>query len=564
MIGARWRVVGANDLRSVVCAAVTSLTTEAPRPAGGPGSPGTGTSSADPTTAPKSPIGRRDVPLWLAVLAASVIVAAIVLRFWTRSNLWLDEAQTVNISRLAVGQIPHALRQDGAPPLFYVLLHYWMAAFGTGDLAVRSLSGLFGVATLPLVWLGGRRLGGARVGWAALMIVATSPFAVYYATEARMYALVTFLTAVGLLALLSVLAKPRPVAVIGLGVVTGLLLYSHYWSFYLVAVTGLWLCWRAWHAKGDARRATVVAIGSIVVGSLTFLPWVPTFLFQARHTGTPWATPANFSAMVHAVAKFAGGGTTQGRALALAFFTLALIGVFGAAIDDRRIELDLKTRPAARPLAIIGLGTLFVAIAAGYVSHSAFSSRYTSVVFVPIVLLVAWGTRSLRSDTLRRSVLAAMVLFGLAGAIPNITTNRTQSGQVAAAIRAHVQAGDVVAYCPDQLGPSTSRLLPQSVDQITFPRRTPPQIVDWIDYAKVNEAASVASFVHLLERQAAGAHTIWMVWAPGYATYGSDCEQITADLQADRAFRAVQVVNAHPARYYEPMYLWRFTPLVRR
>ena len=56
--------------------------------------------------------------------------------------------------------LPTFLKRDGAPPLYYVLLHGWMGVFGDSDLAVRSLSGVIGVVTVPLVWLAGRRFGG--------------------------------------------------------------------------------------------------------------------------------------------------------------------------------------------------------------------------------------------------------------------------------------------------------------------------------------------------------------------------------------------------------------------
>ena len=74
----------------------------------------------------------RDRTLALVALGALVIVGCVV-RFLTRSPLWLDEALSVDIARLPLGDIPEALRHDGHPPLYYVLLHGWMAAFGEGD-----------------------------------------------------------------------------------------------------------------------------------------------------------------------------------------------------------------------------------------------------------------------------------------------------------------------------------------------------------------------------------------------------------------------------------------------
>src|SRR4051794_24532577 len=126
------------------------------------------------------------------VLVGTVVAVAagVALRAWSSSDLWLDEALSVNIARLPLGDMVDALRRDGHPPLYYLLLHAWSAAFGHGDEAVRSLSGVCSVATLPLLWLAARRYAGRDAALAALVLLATNPFAIRYATEARMYALV--------------------------------------------------------------------------------------------------------------------------------------------------------------------------------------------------------------------------------------------------------------------------------------------------------------------------------------------------------------------------------------
>ena len=57
---------------------------------------------------------------WDLVAKAAIVLAlaaALVLRFWTPSALWLDEALTVDIARAPLHEIPVLLRDDGAPPL---------------------------------------------------------------------------------------------------------------------------------------------------------------------------------------------------------------------------------------------------------------------------------------------------------------------------------------------------------------------------------------------------------------------------------------------------------------
>ncbi|HZT67426.1 MAG TPA: glycosyltransferase family 39 protein [Acidimicrobiales bacterium] len=500
----------------------------------------------------------RSVPWWLAGAAVAVIAAGVVLRFWTRSDLWLDEALTVNIARLPIGQIAGALRHDGSPPLYYYLLHFWMRAFGQGDLAVRSLSGVLGVATLPVGWLAGRRIGGRPVAWATLLLVASSPFAVRYSTENRMYMLIVLLTAVGYLAVTSALERPTVGRLAGVALTTGLLLLCHYWTLYLVGAVLLVLAWvaaRGRHHAGAARRVVLAVVG----GFLLLVPWVGILAFQLRHTGTPWSEPANFSAMVNAVSDFAGGGTNQGRALGLVFFGLAGVGLFGAAVDGHRIELDLRTRPRARAVAFVSAAALALAIVAGLALRSAFTARYAAVVFIPFVLLVALGMLSFADVRVRRGVLAAAVVFGLAGSVTNVTTNRTEVGKIAAAIRQSAAPGDVVVYCPDQLGPSTSRLLPAGAyRQVVFPTGAGPARVDWVDYAARNKAADPAAFARRVQALAAG-HQVWLVWANDYRTFEGKCDALESSLAVLRPHSAA-VLLAEPAHYFEHAGLVRYWP----
>ena len=153
----------------------------------------------------------------MAVGAGALFSIGLVLRTLTASDLWLDEALGVNIARLPLVDLPAALSRDAAPPLYYGLLHLWMALFGDGDVAVRSLSALASGLTLPVVWLVGRRLGGTRAAWGAAFVLAVNPFAIRYATEARMYALVAFEVALGLLAALRALERPSVGRLAGVG-----------------------------------------------------------------------------------------------------------------------------------------------------------------------------------------------------------------------------------------------------------------------------------------------------------------------------------------------------------
>ena len=494
---------------------------------------------------------RSREPWWVLIPAGVVLATFIVLRFWTTSDLWLDEAQTFTIAHLPLTRIPGALREDGSPPLYYFLLHFWMGAFGTSNLAVRSLSGVMGVATLPLSWRMGRALGGRPAAWGALVMVATSPFAVRYSTENRMYMLMILLSLIGFLALRASLARPTAPRLAGVALVSGLLLLTHYWDLYLVAAVAGAVLWRAFRSgPGPTRRASALSLVALVGGFVLFVPWIPSFAYQLGHTGTPWAPRADFTDLGIVLGDFGGLGSRLGDLLGTLYAVLMVLGLFGAASGRWDIHLDLRVRPAARVLGWVALVTLVLAIGASELGNSAYSLRYTAADFVPVVGLVALGVAAIGHPAFRVGAVLGIVVLGVLGSYPNITTNRTQAGEVAATLARQAHAGDVVAYCPDQLGPAVDRLLPAGrYQQVAYPRRGNPDRVDWVDYARVNESSHPLPFARSLVAQAGPGHAVWLVWSPDYATFQGKCNGLLNDLGALRSGRILFYED--PSHFYE-------------
>jgi mannosyltransferase len=473
----------------------------------------------------------------LGVLTTAVGVG---LRFYCPSALWLDETISVNISKLPLVQIPTALSHDGAPPLYYVLLHFWMMVFGRGDVAVRALSGVISVATLPLFWQAGRRVGGRLTGWVVYFLALTSPFAIQYATTTRMYSLMIFLSLLGFFALEHVLEAPTRRHRIELGVVTAAVLYTHYWGLYLVVVAGAWLLYRMYreHRAGVPDLLAIrPAFRSMLIGSLFFLPWSPIFVFQTLHTGTPWTGAAGPADLLGVFGDFSGSGP-WGRLLGDLYLVLLLLGVFGRpaalAVGGRSAANDggptplvtLVTRPNRRIAGMTGvmIGTLVLAVLAGAVANAAFINRYTAVVIPLFLIVVGVGVTVL---TRARIIVPVLLVVSLAGVLTGYAENeqpRTQAVQVAQILNAEAQPGDLVVYCPDQLGPAVDRLLTvPGVNELTFPRAIGPSRVDWVNYRQVIDQTNVATFAQQMLGRLGADHTLWVVEKDGYPGLGGDC-----------------------------------------
>lgn len=518
----------------------------------------------DPPEAPASTAPRGSWAVLLALAVAGALLVAIVLRFLTISHLWLDEALTVNIADLPLSKLPAALKRDGAPPLYYVLLHGWMRVFGTSDVAARALSGVLGVAMLALAYLAGRRLGGVDadrrrwVPWSAVLVVASSPYAIRYATEARMYMLAMVLVLLGYLALGNALVRPRFGWLAAIAVVTAALLYTQYWAFFLVGVVGAIQLLRAVRGPRDERSTAWLILGAIAVGGLLFVPWLPTFAYQMQHTGTPWDTPASPPTNAAlGVLDFAGGKVLEGWTLVLPLVLLALLALLGRPTDRTHIWLDLRTVPGVRWEWLVGAATLVVGLSLSFLAATGFQSRYAAVMFPLFALAAAYGVTAFADHRIRVGALAFVVAIGFVGGARNVVTNRTQASQVVDAITADAQVGDVVGFCPDQLGPAVSRLVPAEDGLVmkAWPDGRSPRFVNWVDYADRNAAVDPAAYAQLL-LDAADGHTVWMVYSAGYKTFADKCQVVLSALGAARP-QASELVAPDDA-IYEFMGLRRY------
>lgn len=174
------------------------------------------------------------------------------------------------------------LLSDTSPPLYYLLLNGWTRVFGPSDAALRVFSIWWSLASLPFIWLIGRRLGGGPAAWSACLLYAFAPVAFFYSLEGRMYAMVGCLVLALTWLTLRLADGGRPAWVEALWVVASAagLLTHYFFAFPWAACVG----WLVWVWKGGRRRlAGLTAVTCVLVA-----PWyaqVPASLARWRVTG---------------------------------------------------------------------------------------------------------------------------------------------------------------------------------------------------------------------------------------------------------------------------------------
>lgn len=141
----------------------------------------------------------------LAILTAAVLAMRLV---QARESFWVDELHTSWVVAEGPAGIAARAKAGNQPPLYFYLV--WLATriAGWNELALRLPSILAGTALAPLSFVFVHRLTrSAAAAFAAAMIAALDRDFLFYATEARAYALVQLLAIIRLAVFLRLLDR---------------------------------------------------------------------------------------------------------------------------------------------------------------------------------------------------------------------------------------------------------------------------------------------------------------------------------------------------------------------
>jgi mannosyltransferase len=181
-----------------------------------------------------------------AAWALALLVAlGAAMRFASLGEQSFHHDEVITAARVIPDGFIHMLREvkssESNPPLYYVLAWSWAKAFGTSEFGLRSLSALFGLATVPIAYCIGAELSSRRTGLIAAALVAVNPMLIWYSQEARSYALLVFFCAVSLLFFVRALRTNDRRDLWLWALASALALCSHYFAFFAVGVEAAWL-----------------------------------------------------------------------------------------------------------------------------------------------------------------------------------------------------------------------------------------------------------------------------------------------------------------------------------
>ncbi|MGA3068326.1 MAG: glycosyltransferase family 39 protein [Tepidisphaeraceae bacterium] len=230
-----------------------------------------------------------------------ILLAGAFLRFYdiARASLWMDEIWSIEIStgrgsahdRLPTGVIQktpinltslenapsswhiwNSMNGVTHPPLYHLLLRWWMDAFSNSPAAARSLSAVLSLLSVLVFFDLCRHLHSPRIALLAAAIMALSPAQIEFAQEARSYPMLIFLCLLAAAALVRI-EKFGPARARGLAVTLSIMAaaLTHYFALGVIAALAIY----------SLLRNPRTLIPPFLAAALT-LPWLwgPELYFQ--------------------------------------------------------------------------------------------------------------------------------------------------------------------------------------------------------------------------------------------------------------------------------------------
>lgn len=370
----------------------------------------------------KGPSGRSVAGATVAGAAA----AAVILSRLSTLSLWNDEGFTAQMVKLPwTTMLSELTRIDYNMSLHYVILKAWSALWGTSEASLRLLSGLFVLASLPLLYRLARRFAGQWVATVSVILLALNPFVLGLALTARPFAMVLFWSVVATSVLVEALEAGTRRWWLWYGVVAVAGLHIQLLAALVVAAHGVF----ALIHQRRIHRFNLEAVGIIAL-----FGFVPTLIFLGPSDTLAWIGPFAIGKAAKVALAVAGGGF-------LAIGTIALAGL--GLIRPPASENRLRWLPAVWLLVPVLIVLILAPI------QSLLDDPYFAVISPALAMLAALALDRLLTPRPSWAVAVALMASGIAVvlALAGGTIGKQEGWrELTPLMIGRVQPGDAVAF----------------------------------------------------------------------------------------------------------------------
>lgn len=380
----------------------------------------------------------------LIILSAGVFLRAYHLE---DKSYGLDEEFSVRYASLTPGEIIRNVEHEPHPPLYYLILHFWIKIGGDSELMVRLLSSLFGVIAIFIMYRLGELLFNKETGIFASLILALSTTHIIHSQEARMYSLLAMLTLLSMYFLVKIMNEKRIVFVIFYLISTLSLLYTHIYGLFILLMQNLYIVILHLRAKEKPDISLKQWMGIQLLTITAFIPWFWGLLKQmgAAFGKISWLTSPPLSDLFNTLLWHSSYNPVT---LAL-FASLSLYTILNWKRSGKHISLTVRQSENNLLLALWLFIPILVPYALSKLIVPIYSSRYTVSSSLAFYLLTARGMNRVKNNY-KKGLAAAIIILAMPSLLYHFYFEKTAEpwGDVAGFVDSHAIENDTVIVEP--------------------------------------------------------------------------------------------------------------------
>ena len=428
--------------------------------------------------------------------------------------LWFDELYTLRLAtnRGGIGTIWANAAQDLHPPLYTLLQRGVLTFLPATEFTVRWLSavaGVFALAVLARYLLDIAGPGPAHVG---TLLLAVSPFHLYYSQEARSYAFSVALLLLAALVFRRAVATRRPRLWLAHGLCLTILAYTHYFNLFIIGAEFVYLVGLTMRQQCP-RQAWKGFLANVLLIGIALLPLAPAFLHASQVNPVTGRTTTHIS-LVSSLKALVGGESRYGHPVwqLVGAVVLIVLVTVGQTIGIQQLLLDT---------AAVGLPLLFVFTllpAAGYTVPSYEERQFLAVLPFAITLVTAgvtalWNRKSAWSKSIVLIAIAALLLSSFNGVYRyNSNFLKNQDFALVQYLHQAAQPGDLV-LCNTYSAETTFAFYGDA--QMMYWGKPQPDDGNWIFSSQIGLSFDEEVYWTNTWEDLMAQPRIWLIYLPG-------------------------------------------------
>ena len=224
----------------------------------------------------------RYLPLCCVMLM--VALSLMSYRLFQR-DLWTDEAFSASYTHHPSirALLQDVRKNEETPPVYFIVLWLWSKVIGSSEVALRTLSLLWGMGAVAVFAVLARRWLAPAEASIAGFVFAAAPVFARYLIEVRGYTMLLFLAVACIAALERLYREPENLGalVIYALVTVGLFLTTYFAAALIVAHNLIWLVMLLHRPVLWRRRLVIWCAGQLGMAQIV-LPWLPSLLYQMQ------------------------------------------------------------------------------------------------------------------------------------------------------------------------------------------------------------------------------------------------------------------------------------------